>query len=57
MSKKIFKETSHQIINRVIMKIENYKNQNEIPLYQLLYSKDNQRIIDDTDDIGEPYYS
>ena len=39
------------------MKIENYKNQNEIPLYQLLYSKDNQRIIDDTDDIGEPYYS
>ncbi|WP_438836725.1 hypothetical protein [Streptococcus pluranimalium] len=57
MANKIFKKTSNWIINRVILNIEKYHKQNDLPLYALLYSKENQQIIDDNGDTGEPYYS
>lgn len=52
-----FKKTSHHVISRIITKIKLYKDTNHLHYYDLLYSKDNKRIIDDSERIGEPYYS
>lgn len=52
-----FKKTSHHVISRIITKIKLYKDTNHLHYYDLLYSKDNKRIIDDSERIGDPYYS
>lgn len=52
-----FQKTSHHVISRIITKIKLYKDTNHLHYYDLLYSKDNKRIIDDSERIGEPYYS
>ncbi|HEL1217519.1 TPA: hypothetical protein TVL46_001762, partial [Streptococcus equi subsp. zooepidemicus] len=57
MKNSIFKTTATSIIARVIREVEKFKDDNNMHLYQLLYSRDNQRIIRDSGRIGEPYYS
>ena len=57
MKNSIFKTTATSIIARVIREVEKFKDDNNMHLYQLLYSRDYQRIIRDSGRIGEPYYS
>lgn len=47
-----FQKTSHHVISRIITKIKLYKDTNHLHYYDLLYSKDNKRIIDDSERIG-----
>lgn len=57
MKDNIFKTTATSVIMRIVREIEKFKEDNNMYLYQLLYSRDNQRIIKDSGRIGEPYYS
>ena len=57
MKNSIFRTTASSIIARVIREVEKFKDDNSMHLYQLLYSRANQRIIRDSGRIGEPYYS
>ncbi|GAB2021110.1 hypothetical protein RyT2_01830 [Pseudolactococcus yaeyamensis] len=57
MDKDIFRNTADSIVTKLISDIKSYKKVNNLHLYELLYSKDNQRIINDSNGIGEPYYS
>jgi hypothetical protein len=51
-----FNRTKYCIIVRITHKIRTFKEKNGIYLYEFLYSKDNQRIIDENQTIDEPYY-
>lgn len=51
-----FNRTKYCIIVRITHKIRTFKERNGIYLYEFLYSKDNQRIIDENQTIDEPYY-
>ncbi|HFU4123207.1 TPA: hypothetical protein ACGO7R_001127 [Streptococcus suis] len=53
----VFKRTSHIVIARVIRDVKKHKKEYNLHYYELLYSKDNERIINDSNRIGEPYYS
>lgn len=57
MNSNIFETTKGKVLDNLIGKIQCYKKNNNLHLYELLYSKDNQRIINDSNRIGEPYYS